>query len=252
MRLDLYGLTTKAVLLAGLMGLTGCSTMPVVIGPEVQPPVRSYTVPAGVKPLLAVADPVEGFNRGAYRFNYYFDKYLFIPVVRTYEFVLPDYAEDRVSSFMDNIGEFGNFYNNLLQGKFKATGITLGRFVGNTTVGVVGLWDPATRWGWKRQEEDLGQTLGRYGVGKGGYLVLPVLGPSGVRDAVGLVGDAAAFSAGPAVWVDDDATVTSYSVANGVDQRHQVSFRYQQTGSPFEYELVRMLYTIKRDMDVRR
>jgi phospholipid-binding lipoprotein MlaA len=228
----------------------GCSTVPVA-GPDAVPPMRQYTVPAGVKPLLVVDDPVEGFNRGTYKFNYYFDKYLFLPVVRTYDFVLPDYVQDRVSCFVDNIGEFDNFYNNLLQAKFKSAGITLGRFVGNTTVGIAGLWDPATHWGWKRQEEDLGQTLGHYGIGNGAYLVLPVLGPANVRDAVGMAGDTAVFNTvGPAAMVDDDDTVMAYSGVTAVDTRYRVPFRYQQTGSPFEYELVRMLYTIKRDMDV--
>jgi phospholipid-binding lipoprotein MlaA len=251
-RLNKFQIAMKAVPLAALTVLTGCSTMPVVVGPAVQPPLREYKAPEGAKPLLVVADPLEGFNRGTYRFNYYFDKYLFLPVVRSYEFVLPDYVEDRVSSFVGNIGEFGNCYNNLLQGKFKSAGITVGRFVGNTTVGVVGLWDPATRWGWRRQKEDLGQTLGRYGVGNGSYLVLPVMGPCNARDTVGLVGDTAAFNAGPAAVVDDDTVVMAYAGVSGVDQRHRIPFRYQQTGSPFEYELVRMLYTMKREQDVKR
>ena len=187
--------STLVLLLALTLLLSaGCSTVPQPT-PQTQPPQRSFEeVVDTTKPHpIQVYDPIQGFNRGMYRFNYYFDKYLFIPVVRTYEFILPDYVEDRVSNFVDNVFEFNNFTNNLLQLKFKDTGITLSRFAINTTVGVLGLWDPATHWGIYEQEEDFGQTLGHYGVGHGPYIVLPILGPSNLRDTVGFVGDSLAF-----------------------------------------------------------
>jgi len=96
---------------------------------------------------------------GDVRFNYYFDKFIYLPIVNTYEFILPDYVEKRISNFVDNVYEFNNFTNNLLQLKFKETGITLSRFAINTTVGVAGLWDPASEWGCNRKTEDFGQTL---------------------------------------------------------------------------------------------
>jgi phospholipid-binding lipoprotein MlaA len=230
--------------------LAGCSSLP-KIDPHAPPPLRSYQPVGGAKNLIEVNDPIEGFNRGTYKFNYYFDKYLFLPVVRGYRFILPDYAEDRVSSFVDNVYEFNNFFNNLFQWKPKAAGITLGRFAVNTTVGVVGLWDPATGWGMKRQKEDLGQTLGHYGIGNGAYLVLPVLGPSNARDGVGLAGDAVLFSqAGPPAWVDNEDATMGFTAVTAVDTRKRIGFRYQQTGSPFEYELVRMFYTLKRDVQI--
>lgn len=253
MRMTLIINSAKVVALSGFLAVAGCSTVPVVVGPPVQPPLREYKAPAGVKPLIMTQDPLEGFNRGAYRFNYYFDKYLFIPVVRSYEFILPVYAQNRVSSFVNNIGEIDNLLNNILQGKVKSSGITVARFACNTTVGIAGLWDPASRWGMRRQEEDLGQTLGAYGVGNGPYLVLPVLGPSNARDTVGMAGDTVFFNAvAPAPQVDNDQVMLGYSGVDAVDTRHRVSFRYQQMGSPFEYELVRMLYTMKRDLDVDR
>ncbi len=232
--------------------LCGCSTLPGQTGQFV-PPLRTYeaTVKAGRPHMLEVPDSFEGFNRGVYRFNYYFDEYFFLPVVRTYEFILPDYVEDRISSAVDNIGEFGNLTNNLLQLKFKAAGITLSRIVINSTVGVAGLWDPADSWGLRRRTEDFGQTLGRYGVGHGSYLMLPALGPSTIRDTVGLAVDTAAFSfAGPGAWVDSTAASAAYSATAAVDKRHRIPFRYRQSGSPFEYELLRMLYTMKRDYDI--
>ncbi len=230
----------------------GCSTLPHT-GPDTVPPLRTYervvTDPGPY--LLDVPDPIEGFNRGVYRFNFYFDKYVFLPIVRTYEFILPNYAQERVSNAVDNIGEFGNVTNNLLQLKFKGAGITLGRFVINSTVGIAGLWDPATTWGLTRQPEDFGQTLGHYRVGNGPYLFLPALGPSNVRDATGLAADTAAFSLiGPSAWVNELSISAAYAGVAAVDARHRVPFRYHQTGSPFEYELLRMLYTLRRELEV--
>jgi len=237
----------SAILLA-----CGCSTLPLT-GPDTVPPLRTYeAVVKGEGPrVLEVYDPIEGFNRGTYRFNYYFDEYLFRPVVRAYDFVVPDYAKDRVSNAIDNIGEFGNLTNNLLQLRLRSVGITLGRFVINSTVGVGGLWDPATTWGLERQTEDFGLTLGHYGAGNGAYIFLPVLGPSNVRDTIGLGADWAAFSlVGPIAWIHEPGFPVAYSGIYAVDKRHRIPFRYHQTGSPFEYELLRMLYTIKREVDV--
>jgi phospholipid-binding lipoprotein MlaA len=237
-----------------LLLTSGCSTLPKV-GQETAPPLRTYeqVVKSETPPVLDVSDSLEGFNRGAYRFNYYFDEYFFLPVVRSYEFILPDYVEERVSSAIDNINEFGNLTNNLFQLKFKAAGITLSRVVINSTVGIAGLWDPAGAWGLERRAEDFGQTLGHYGVGNGSYLVLPILGPSNVRDTTGLIADTAAFTfAGPSAWVDSTAASAAYSATVAVDKRHRIPFRYRQSGSPFEYELLRMLYTMKRDIDINR
>jgi phospholipid-binding lipoprotein MlaA len=232
--------------------LSGCSTLPKP-GPDSEPAMRQKVdlFPEGAQLDIEVYDPIEGFNRGAYRFNYYFDKYLFLPIVSGYQFIMPDYAEKRVSNFVDNVFEFNNFTNNLLQLKFKETGITLSRFVVNTTVGIAGLWDPATKWGIHRQPEDFGQTLGHYGVGHGPYIVLPVLGPSNLRDTTGLVTDAVAFSvAGPPAWVDDDDAAMVFTAVSAVDKRKRTPFRYYGSGSPFEYEQIRMLYTKKRELEI--
>ena len=157
--------------------------------------------------LLLAEDPIEGFNRGTYKFNYYFDEYFFLPIVRTYEFILPDYVEDRVPKFIDNVFEFKNLYNNLFQLKFKSAGVTVSRFVINSTVGIAGFWDPATGWGLGRRQEDLGQTL----AARGWTWCLhhaAVPGLSNVRDTVGLVGDTAISSfVGPDAWVNDEAVI---------------------------------------------
>jgi phospholipid-binding lipoprotein MlaA len=226
-----------------------------VTGPDSQLPLRRYEevvkIPAGQPPMLLMNDPIEGLNRGTYRFNYYFDKYLFLPVVNGYRFVMPDYAEQRVSNFYDNIYEIETFTNSLLQFKLKKTGITAARFVVNSTVGIAGLWDPATGWGLLRQEEDFGQTLGHYGVGTGAYVVLPVAGPSNLRDTAGLVVDAVAFNAiDPLNFDHNDPYEVPFNVLYAVDKRKRIPFRYHGTGSPFEYELVRMLNTQFRQFEV--
>uniref|UniRef100_C6E742 VacJ family lipoprotein n=1 Tax=Geobacter sp. (strain M21) TaxID=443144 RepID=C6E742_GEOSM len=248
-----------AVMIAGavlaLVLESGCSTLPKAGPGAVEPPLRRYEdlVKPGTQNMLDVKDSVEGFNRGSYRFNYYFDEYLYRPVVRGYETVMPNYLEDRVSSAIDNLNEITNLTNNLFQFKFKAAGVTLGRFLINSTVGVAGLWDPAGTWGLERKTQDFGLTLGHYGTGDGSYLMLPVLGASNVRDTGGFVADSATFVyAGPVAWADSSTFTTAYTGVSAVDRRHRTPFRYRQTGSPFEYELLRTLYTMKREYDVQQ
>lgn len=248
--------STIALAALVLFFTAGCSVIPQP-DPSIvyEPPkhkVEDY-VKESVTYAADIYDPFEGFNRRAYTFNYYFDKLIYLPVVNTYEFITPDYVEDRVSNFVDNVFEFNNFVNNLLQLKFKQTGVTLARFVVNSTAGIAGLWDPASGWGMPRQTEDFGQTLGRYGVGNGPYLVLPIFGPSNLRDTTGLVTDAVAFGTlGPPAWVDDETTTLVFNGVAAVDKRHRQSFRYYQSGSPFEYDMIRMLYTSQRKIEIAK
>ena len=127
------------------------------------------------------------------------------------------------------------------------------RFAVNSTVGILGLFDPMTELGTRQQREDFGQTLVVWGLGDGPYLVLPFFGPSTLRDTTGLIGDYAAYQAvdpfGLASFEDDHPEMTVLRVLN---QRHITKFRYYQTGSPFEYDLVRLLYTRMRDLEVQK
>ncbi len=249
MRLILMTLT-----LMGALYAAGCSTTPKQ-KITLEPPLHRTEdiIKDSVEYPIDVSDPIEGFNRRVYAFNYYFDKYFFLPVVKSYEFITPDVVERRVSDFVKNIYEFDNLTNNLLQLKFKQTGITLARILTNTTMGIAGLWDPATDWGLPSQAEDFGQTLGHYGVGHGPYIVLPILGPSNLRDTSGTVVDFAAFSAiGPPAWLDNDDASMIFTAVSSIDKRHRTSFRYHQSGSPFEYDMIRMLYTAKREMEIAK
>lgn len=235
--------------------LTACSAVPRPT-PGESPPLHrvEIEIKQGVNyPIDDVSDPLEGLNRRLYNFNYYFDRYVFLPVVDTYRLLLPDYAERRVSSFFGNLGEIGNFVNNLLQFKPRATGITLGRFLVNSTTGIAGFWDPATTIGLPRQPEDFGQTLGYYGVGHGPYLILPLLGPSNLRDTGGFVVDTTAYTLlGPSSWSSEELVDTGLTGLGAIDQRHRQPFRYHASGSPFEYEIVRYLYTKKRELEIAK
>jgi phospholipid-binding lipoprotein MlaA len=175
-------------------------------------------------------------------------------VVNAYRFVMPDYAENRVSDFLDNVLEISNLTNCILQIKPKETGITIGRILINSTVGIFGLWDPATQMGLARQDEDFGQTLGYYGIGNGPYLVLPIFGPSNLRDAIGSGADVFAFiTIDPLNFDNNEEWMQStFNALYAIDKRKRTPFRYYASGSPFEYDLVRLLYTEKRFLQIKK
>jgi phospholipid-binding lipoprotein MlaA len=200
--------------------------------------------------VLDVYDPLEPLNRAIYNFNAGFDRYVFLPVVRAYEFVTPDFVEDRVSDFFDNIQEIPTFANNVLQLKAEAAGRSATRFIINTMF-TAGLFDLAGARGIEQVSEDFGQTLGYWGAGPGPFLVIPVLGPSNLRDATGIAADAALLWA---LTPDPVADSLAYNATRFglqlIDTRSRIAFRYYETGSPFEYDLVRLLYTKKRELDI--
>lgn len=213
----------------------------------------SAAIKAGARPSIYVYDPWEGFNRAMYYFNAHFDDYVALPIVRAYERITPDFIEARISSFFANVSDVRNLLNALLQLKFTVFGRTAARFFINTTVGIGGLWDHATGWGFPMQREDFGQTLGYYGLRAGPYLVLPILGPSTLRDTVGLAGDGAVFYVvSPYPYIENIGAESAYGSVNAVDTRHTIDFRYYLTGSPFEYDFVRFFYTRTRQLEIQR
>lgn len=137
-------------------------------------------------------DPMEGFNRAMFAFNEGLDAAIIRPVAKGYEFVAPSFVRTGVSNFFGNIADVFIAVNNLLQGKAAEAASDAGRFLVNSTVGILGLLDVATEWGLEKHEEDFGQTFGRWGMDTGAYVVLPLFGSRNVRDGVGLVFDVAA------------------------------------------------------------
>jgi len=131
----------------------------------------------------------EGFSRAMFKFNHGLDKVVFEPVAKGYR-ALPVPIRKGTSNFVGNLRSLLTFSNNLLQGDFREAGNTAGRFAINSTVGILGIWDPATALGLEDSgKEDFGQTMGVWGAESGCYFVLPVLGPTTTRDAIGLVGN---------------------------------------------------------------
>jgi len=248
------------MLLTAFLFLAGCGTAPVRKEPEIpaKRPVSEYVKP-DVTYAIDAWDPWEPMNRRIYNFNAIFDNYIFLPVVQAYEFVLPVFAQTGITNFFNNLTEVTNLMNSLLQFKIEKAVNTFGRICINTTVGLGGLIDVATlNDGILREDEDFGQTLGFYGLGPGPYLVLPILGPSNVRDTAGLAVDSVVYSLmlGQLIaelGMDDtyeDILNYSLTAIYAIDKRHKEPFRYFKTGSPFEYDLIRKLFLIKRQFQI--
>ncbi len=139
---------------------------------------------------LQIADPLEGYNRAIFAFNDFLYFKVFKPVARGYRFVFPKPVRVSVEKAFFNIGFPGRCVNDILQLKFKSAGQETCRFVLNSTVGVLGFFNPAREYSWMNPPlEDTGQTFGTWGVGNGFYIVWPIFGPSTMRDSVGLVSD---------------------------------------------------------------
>jgi phospholipid-binding lipoprotein MlaA len=187
----------RAAVAACTLLLAGCATVP----PD-----------AGKNPR----DPFERFNRQVYGFNDRFDRYMLRPAAKGYVAVVPHAFRLCIANGLSNVGEIRNAVNDILQAKPVGASTDTGRLAINTTLGVFGCFDVATKMGLERRTEDFGLTLARWGAGTGPYLVLPVLGPSDVRDAVGLVPDS---YANPITYVTPVYDRYVYYVGSAVDTR---------------------------------
>lgn len=170
-----------------------------------------------------ISDPLEPVNRVIFGFNTVLDRVLIEPAAKVYRAVTPQVMRDSVQSFMRNLKAPVHVANNLLQGDVGGAGVSTARFLINTTVGVGGLVDVAAKQGLAYEPEDFGQTMAKWGVGSGPYLVLPVLGPSSLRDTGGLVVDVVADPVN--IWATNtDREWIAYTRAGveGVDARSRV------------------------------
>ncbi len=177
-------LSVPVFLVASTLMLTGCAST----AKDKESSVDITTPP----PQASQTDPFEGFNRSMYNFNMKLDKYFFKPVSDGYKFITPDFVETGVSNFFNNLKGINVVLNDFLQGKFAQGASDTGRFLTNTTIGIAGLVDVASELGLHSNVEDFGQTLAVWGVGEGPYLVLPVMGPTTIRDGSGGIVDRAA------------------------------------------------------------
>lgn len=164
-------------------------------------------------------DPFEPLNRDIYQFNESLDDLLIEPAARVYVGITPKPARTGVRNFMDNLNQPVVFANTLLQGDLKASAETAGRFVVNTVFGLAGFVDIASREGIPQHREDFGQTLAAWGVQEGPFIMLPVLGPSNLRDGIGLVADRYPH---PLQW-NEDYSQSEWAWGlrglNGIDRR---------------------------------
>ena len=140
------------------------------------------------QPSKASEECFEGASRAIFKFNMTLDNIILEPLAKGYN-KLPSPVKSGTSNFTSNIGTLLSIPNNILQGNLKQLGHSVGSFAVNTTVGILGFLNPAEKIGLKPHKEDVGQTLGSYGIGPGCYLVLPIFGPTTARDSVGLIAD---------------------------------------------------------------
>ena len=214
--------------------MTACSSVPKLESNAIAPIVKLPNNHEELGVMSAYSDPWEGFNRRMYYFNAKADEYVILPVVAGYQKITPDVVERSVHNFFSNLDEISTFINSLLQLKLFVAGETLARFTLNSTLGLAGLFDVATQIGLAEQNEDFGQTLGYWGVDAGPYLVLPLLGPSSLRDATALAFDNLVFQqAINELGLDTDEELL-ISLIDGVDARASLPFRYYASGSAFE------------------
>lgn len=166
-----------------------------------------------------VSDPWEDYNRAVHGFNDKLDRYALKPVAKGYKFITPDFIETGVSNFFSNIDDVTVIVNDILQGKVKQAGLDTSRLLLNTTFGIAGLFDVATPMGLPKHHEDFGQTLGKWGVAEGPYVVIPFLGPATVRSTSGAIVD---FPTDPLTYVAPDWARYSLIGSEKIDTRAQL------------------------------
>ncbi len=202
---------------------------------------------SSIKPDLR--DPFERSNRATFRFNDALDRAIAKPVTKVYRKVTPQFAQTGVSNFMTNVSYPTVILNDFLQAKFRDGFSDFGRLLMNSTVGVGGLFDPATRAGLDLHDEDFGQTLGRWGVKSGPYLVLPLIGPSTSRDTFGMVFDEASD---PRMYIDNQALKWSLQALRQVDRRSKLMDADAVLDRAADkYVLVRSAYLQRREYQVK-
>ena len=215
--------------LAGAIVLPGCAS----VDPEFRDP----------------RDPFEGFNRAMYRFNDGLDKAIVKPVARGYVAIVPTVVDKGVTNFFGNLDDIGSALNNFLQLKFNRAFSDVGRVMVNTTVGVLGFMDVASNLDLPKHDEDFGQTLGSWGIGPGPFIVLPVVGPSSGRDAIGEVVD---WYTDPLTYLRDGGVAWGLKGLRLIDRRADLlaASRVFEQAALDPYVFIRDAYLQKRRHDV--
>ncbi len=198
------------------------------------------------------ADPLSGYNRIMTSVNDFVYVNALSPVARGYKNVVADEVRFSIGNFFDNLAAPMRFVNNLLQGKIKNSGDELFRFVVNTTVGVGGFGDAGKElFGVSKHDEDFGQTLGYWGVGAGYPIVLPLFGPSNMRDSVGLVGD---YFTNPVNYLDSSKASMSINAFNKLNTTsfHTGEYERIKKNALDLYPYLQDIYEQKRQADIKK
>lgn len=210
-------------------------------------PVADPTLPAGIAPPPSY-DPWEKFNRKVHGFNNVVDRAVARPLARAYVNVVPRPVRLGVTNFFDNLSSPLTMVNQLLQGRPLQAGQTLGRFLVNSTLGIAGIFDPASDAKLPRRSEDFGQTLGAWGWRRSRYVELPLFGPRTVRDVFGLAGDA---PLSPLRQIEEDTVRVGLQGLQLVDTRAQLlSLDSLRDEAPDEYQLTRDAWLQRRTYQI--
>jgi phospholipid-binding lipoprotein MlaA len=194
-------------------------------------------------------DPLERFNRSMFAFNDALDKTVARPVAKAYVKVAPRFVRTGVSNVFNNLNTLGTAVNDVLQGKMKQAGRDSARFLMNSTLGLGGLFDPASASGLELNDEDFGQTFGKWGVKPGPYLMLPLLGPSTFRDSFGKLADQFTY---PVYWLEDDSTRLIIRGVSLLDMRADLLDLDEQLDQSYDrYAFVRNAWLQRREFQVK-
>ena len=191
-------------------------------------------------------DPLEGFNRGVYSFNQGMDTVLFDPISNVYKTITPDVVDEGVSNFFSNLGEISNIANAILQLKIDQALSDATRFIFNSTIGLLGFFDISTAVGLPEHDEDFGQTLAHWGVDPGPYLMVPLFGPTTLRDSTTLIVDAGFLN--PVFYLGNTALKAGLLTLEYVDFKADLlsAKSILQEAALDEYEFVKSAYFEKR------
>jgi phospholipid-binding lipoprotein MlaA len=194
-------------------------------------------------------DPWEGWNRNVQNFNDHLDNYVMKPVAQGYQTVTPEFVDRGVTNFFSNVEDIAVVANDLLQFKLAQSGMDTGRFLVNTTAGLGGFVDVASKLDLPKHSEDLDQTLGAWGIPSGPYLVMPLIGPSTPRGLVGMAGDTAS---NPINWVNPSAIAYGSGTLKTIDTRADLlsATKIVDQASVDRYEFIRNAYFQDRNYKI--
>ena len=234
-KLSLSQITLSVLMLLTIIWTTGCAS-----SAKLNRPVSSPAY-----------DPFEKVNRKIFGFNEAADKYVLAPVARGYRAVLPDPVETGIGNFFSNLGEISVIANDLLQGKFVAAGRDSVRFLLNSTGGLLGFVDVATRAGLEKNNESWGQTFGVWGIGEGPYLILPLLGPANARSLVGQIANSTLTE--PIRLINDSGTRLGLTLTEVVSIRAELlsAGRVAEAAALDPYSFLRAGFTTRHRSRVR-